>query len=94
MKFKSKFTVPTKDLKSNESVYLDVFLPDAEDLKDINEIEFKVHIPDFMFDELKDTEQMFSTKKDSDEKVSTHETRKRSGCFANRDCYNKEKNIY
>lgn len=77
MKIKKQFVVPTKDFQKTEM--LDLFVetsPDNfDDLEYNQDILYKIKIPDFMFNELKDSEPRFSTKSDSNNRADI------SGCF-------------
>jgi len=75
MKFKSFFILPTEDFKDSIRKELVVAMPDLEDLSDAYEIEYKVTIPDYLFNELADTEPQFTTKYDVN-------VRNISGCFS------------
>jgi hypothetical protein len=62
MKIKVPFSIPTADLKSNERKLLNVEMKISDDLEVTGDIEYSVVIPDFMFNELADTEPQFETK--------------------------------
>jgi hypothetical protein len=64
MKIKVPFIVPTADLKNSEHKILNVEMKISDDLVVNGDIEYSVVIPDFMFDELADTEDQFKTKYD------------------------------
>ena len=64
MKIKVPFTVPTADLKKYEQKMLNVEMKINDDLTVYRDVEYSVVIPDFMFDELADTEPQFKTKYD------------------------------
>lgn len=64
MKIKVPFTVPTPDLKKWETKMLNVEMKIPDTLEVSGDIEYSVVIPDFMFDELADTEYQFKTKHD------------------------------
>ncbi len=77
MKLKVLFDIPSKDFKSSEYVSLNV-----EAVVDIEQpiqedFEYKMTIPDFMFNELADSEPQFKTTYDQNNK-------KISGCFSNK----------
>ena len=78
LKFKAGFVIPTKNLKKWEYVELPVNSTILEDGTLNGNPEFKVTIPDFMFNELANTEPEFKTTYDVNNK-------KVSGCFADRD---------
>lgn len=77
MKLKKQFEVPTKDFQKAEMVELLVETsPDNfEDLQYGQDIIYKVKIPDFIFNELKDSEPRFATKTD------VYHSTPISGCF-------------
>ena len=77
MNIKVMFWLPTKDFKKKEFKSLSVeMLTDLS--KDITEdFEYKVNIPDYMFNELKDTESQFKTEYNQSNKGY-------SGCFSKR----------
>ena len=78
MKFKYKFRVPTKDFKKHETVELVVETnPETfEELSGTNaEMEYKIKIPDYIYNELADTEPKYATKADSNNRTTI------SGCF-------------
>lgn len=77
MKFKTRFYIPEPDFKSASSKELWVEMPDPDRLLNVDEIEYKVCIPDFMFNELANSEPKFKTEYD----VNSHEV---SGCFSKR----------
>jgi hypothetical protein len=64
MKFKAKFPIPTKDFQKIEWVDFIVESNVEENSTAGDEIEYKAIIPDFMFDELADSEPRFKTKYD------------------------------
>lgn len=73
MKFKAPFILPTKDFKNSEKVFLDV-TTNIEQIFE-GEVTFKVVMPDFMFNELADSEPRFNTKPD------INNNRNIEGCF-------------
>ena len=82
-KFKSSFYLADKDFKNGHWVDLDVEIP-QDFTKTVNDIEYKVVIPDYIFNELADTEEQFSTKPD----VNNRNVR---GCLSERDLARKFK---
>ena len=77
MKIKVPFHVPTQDLKESESKILNVEMKISDDLTVNTDIEYSVVIPDFIFDELANTESQFKTEYDVN-------TRRVSGLFSER----------
>lgn len=77
MKIKVPFYVPTDDFQKGEHKILNVEMKIPESMEVSGNIEYSVHIPDFMFEELEDTEEQFKTKYDIN-------TRKVSGLFSER----------
>ena len=61
---KVAFTVPTKDFKSLESVELPVTLSEPRNDVFYEDIEYSVVMPDYMFNELANTEPKFKTEYD------------------------------
>lgn len=78
MKIKSSFTVPTKDFRKWESMELPVEVTFPDEGLVYSDPEYKVVIPDFMFNELADTEPRFRTKHDINNRSAIF------GCFAER----------
>lgn len=71
MKFKAPFILPTKDFKNSEQVYLDV-TSNIERIFD-GDVEFKVSIPDYIFDELADSQPKYRTTYDiNNRNISGH----------------------
>lgn len=68
MKIKVPFLLPTADFKSSESKELnvEVNIPDSMTIR--GDIEYSVVIPDYMFNELADTEPKFKTEYDQNNK--------------------------
>jgi hypothetical protein len=64
MKIKVPFHLPTADLKKSESKMLNVEMKIPDSMEVSGDIEYSVVIPDYMFDELADTEDQFKTKYD------------------------------
>jgi hypothetical protein len=77
MKIKVPFRVPTADLKSSESKELNVEMSIPDSMTVYRNIEFSVAIPDFMFNELADSEPQFKT-------VYDQNNRDISGLFSER----------
>ena len=61
MKIKVNFSIPTKDFKSYETIALSVDMVANFNEPLSGQFEYKVQIPDFMFNELADTEPKFKT---------------------------------
>ena len=64
MKLKGNFTVPTKDLKRFESIELPISVNIDEGKPICSDPEYSVVLPDFMFNELANTEPRFKTEYD------------------------------
>jgi hypothetical protein len=79
MKIKVPFVVPTADLKKWETKILNVEMKIPDTMEVSGDIEFSVLIPDFMFDELADTEDQFKTKYDVNNRAD-----RISGLFSDR----------
>ena len=77
IQFKKQFTLPTPDFQKCESKELTVRLNINEGEVNNQVPEYSLVIPDFMFNELKDTEPQFKTEYDVN-------NRNVSGCFSNR----------
>lgn len=77
MKIKVPFTLPTADFKGYERKELNVDMNIPDSLTVNGNIEYSVVIPDYMFNELADTEPQFKT-------VYDPNTRKVSGLFSDR----------
>lgn len=77
MKIKVPFLLPTADFKNSESKELnvDVSIPDSMTIR--GDVEYSVVIPDYMFNELADTEPKFKTEYDQN-------NREVSGLFSER----------
>lgn len=77
MKIKVPFLLPTADFKSSESKELnvEVSIPDSMTIR--GDVEYSVVIPDYMFNELADTEPKFKTEYDQN-------NREVSGLFSER----------
>lgn len=76
-KIQVSFVVPTKDLKGYESVKLPVSMNIPDNNEVYGNIEYSVVLPDYIFNELADTEPQFKTTYD----VNNSNV---SGCFAER----------
>ena len=77
IKLKAPFCIPTKDLKGAEWTTLPVTSTIPESKEVDGDIEYKVAIPDFMFDELANTEPKFAT-------VHDWNNKKISGCSSDK----------
>lgn len=77
MKIKRKFVVPSSNLQKRDLVELVVETSpeNFEDLQSGQDIIYKVKIPDFIFNELKDSEPRFATKVNINNRATI------SGCF-------------
>lgn len=78
MKFKYKFNVPSNDFKKRETVELVVETnPETfEELSGTNaEMQYKIKIPDYIYNELVDTEPKYASKADDNNRATI------SGCF-------------
>jgi hypothetical protein len=87
IKLKVPFTLVTKDFKGYESVELTVTTTIPEEFKIANDPEFKVQIPDYIFNELADTEPQFDTVAD----INKGFRGTINGCFSERDITRKFK---
>jgi hypothetical protein len=79
MKIKVPFTVPTPDLKNREVKILNVEMKISDSMEVSGDIEYSVVIPDFMFDELANTEPQFKTEYDVNNRAD-----RISGLFSDR----------
>lgn len=77
MKIKVPFTLPTSDFKGYERKELNVDMNIPDSLSVSGNIEYSMVIPDYMFNELADTEPQFKT-------VHDQNNRKISGLFSDR----------
>lgn len=75
MKFKHSFPVPSKDFKRFE--HKSLWVETTDNLEHINDVYFRVKIPDYMFDELADSTPKYKTTHD----FNNHEL---VGCYDDR----------